>query len=231
MIDRSRKTLIDQYDVVIFDCDGVILNTNVEKNRAFESVAVEFGYPRVVSRRFAKWQMANFGISRFRAFEELRAERFGARSDGSRPPELDALVAAYAARSTAIYDAAPETAGARDLLSALTPRPCYVASGGFQEELRATFDARGLCDFFVSVLGSPTPKRDIVRDIVEAERRNGSTAAIVMIGDAVADADAADLWGVDFIFLSRYSTAKPAMLERSAERGYAIVETLADLIV
>ncbi|GAA4059345.1 hypothetical protein GCM10023065_06310 [Microbacterium laevaniformans] len=228
---ETQQTAIDAYDVVIFDCDGVLLDTNSEKNRAFEAVAREFGYDDEASARFAAWQSTNFGISRFRVFEELLSGRFGAPRDGETQAVLADLTSAFAARTSIIYDTADRTKGAADLLAALAQKRRYVASGSAQDELRSAFARRHLAGDFVGIFGSPTPKKEIVQAIVERERTDRPDSNAIMIGDAMADADAADAAGIDFVYVGAYSTVRPAMLERASATGYRTVETLAELLL
>lgn len=217
---------VAQYDVVVFDCDGVLLDTNVAKNRAFAAVAERAGFGKDACGRFADWQLSNFGISRFRAFEELLSGRFGDPVSSSTALSVSALADEFASEAAKIYSAAKETEGLRDVLEALSGLRLFVASGSAQEELREALTARGLRQCFVEVYGSPSSKIEILERIKLAELR----ARVLMIGDAAADAEAADSVGADFVFMSQYSTAKTAMRERSAARGYVVIDTLIDLL-
>ena len=54
---------IEDYEVLIFDCDGVILDTNKLKVSAFKKVLNEFGISHV--QKFLNYFKRNFGRSRY----------------------------------------------------------------------------------------------------------------------------------------------------------------------
>ena len=222
---------LSEYDVVVFDCDGVLIDSNSAKTKAFEEVAIEFGFGHQNAETFSSWQSRNFGISRYRVLEELLSGRFGPSQLGPSLLNLPDLTRAFAERVERIYETAPETLGARALLARLSDQRLYVASGSDQTELREALARRRLSKYFVDVYGSPTPKGQLVADIVAREReRLQETPRCVMIGDADSDADAAAKSGIDFIFISAYSSVRQSMLERCQSECLPNVETLADLI-
>lgn len=227
---RDPRRLSD-YDVVVFDCDGVLIDSNSAKTKAFEEVAVEFGFAPQNAARFSSWQSRNFGISRYRVLEELLAGRFGPSQLDPSALRLPDLTRAFANRVKLIYETAPETFGARSLLERHSNQRLYVASGSDQTELREALEQRRLSNYFVQVCGSPTPKGQLVADIVMREREHlGRAPRGVMLGDAESDADAAARSGIDFIFISAYSSVRHSMLKRCQSEDLPYVETLADLL-
>lgn len=218
---------VEQYAAVIFDCDGVIFDSNGAKSAAFGRVATSAGYPPAVVDAFVDWQSQNFGLSRYRAFGELMDGRFG--DPDASPPEIADLLDRFGAEVEGIYKKAPFTEGFPDLLQRLESHPLYVASGSKQDELRVALGHRGIASAFTGIFGSPTPKSEIVRRIVDDVRGADSESRIVLIGDAHADADAAQSNGIDFVFLSGYSTVVDSMTARAETEGFPRIATLNSL--
>lgn len=209
------------YDCLILDCDGVILDANAMKTAAFAAVLAAFPAPAVEA--FLAYQRQTFGRSRFRLLQDF-FDRFHPHPVTT--AEQEGLLARFGARCHAEYLRVPLTEGAKGFLCAAAARHrLYVASGSAQEELRAVFAERGLGRYFVDVLGSPTPKAELLAQIVA--REPGRRA--LMLGDASADWDAARSAGLDFVLVARYSNERATLLPRIEAAGVVSVETLAEL--
>lgn len=66
------KDRLNQYDIIIFDCDGVILDVNLLKCEAFGK-AVE-GYPQKKIDDFVEHCKRTFGVSRYIKFKEFLSD-------------------------------------------------------------------------------------------------------------------------------------------------------------
>lgn len=208
---------------VILDCDGVIFDSNLAKVEAFRQVARDAGVGPQAVQKFSEWQSGNFGLSRYRVFEALLEGRFGAVPDDA---SLDGLLESFAEECREIYLRAAETRGLRTFLDAASGVPLYVASGSDEAELRVALAARGLATRFVAILGSPRPKSELLADIVA---RVGSPSNVVMVGDAHADLEAARSTGIDFVFVSGYSTVRASMTELAKRDGFPRYDDLGQL--
>jgi phosphoglycolate phosphatase-like HAD superfamily hydrolase len=211
-----------EYDSVIFDCDGVLLDSNRLKIDAFREAALASGFNETTVERFSKWQSLNFGTSRYRVFERLLSADFGPVPTSA---TLDHLLSEFGERVRAGYLDVPEAPGLRDLLEMLAGLPLYVASGSDEKELREVFQDRGLAVFFREIYGSPTPKSQIVGRIVESS----PGARAIFVGDAHADADAAQQNSIDFVFLEMLSTVGTSMAIRAGAEGFAAFAGLEEL--
>ena len=58
---------LDSYKSFIFDCDGVILNSNKIKSNAFYEVASKYG--KKEAKKLVNYHINNGGISRYKKFE------------------------------------------------------------------------------------------------------------------------------------------------------------------
>jgi len=211
------------YDAYIFDCDGVLLDSNVMKNEAFRRAALSEGFDQETADALASWQAANFGRSRYVIFDLLMEGTFGVV-----PPlaSLAALLRAYAVEVSAAYLAVDEADGARELLAALMGSRLYVVSGSDEAELRTVLAARGLASGFQAIYGSPATKVEnlerVLGDLPDRDR-------VLFLGDAMADADAASAVGIPFLYVARYSLAADAMDERVERGEFAAVASLRDI--
>lgn len=210
-----------QYDGVIFDCDGVLLDSNGLKIVAFQDCARDFGFDESAILAFTRWQSANFGTSRYRVFERLLGGDFGPVPPGV---TLQRLLDTFGARVRSGYLSVPEAKGTSRLLEILEGVPLYVASGSDERELREVFESRGLADKFRAVRGSPSPKARLVREICE----DSSMLSPLFVGDAHADADAAQENSIDFVFVSGLSTVAISMSARAHAEGYLQFHDLAE---
>ena len=67
-----NSQVLDNYDLVIFDCDGVLIDVNLLKCEAFGK-AVE-GYSSEIVVNFIDYCKKTFGVSRYIKFKEFFSE-------------------------------------------------------------------------------------------------------------------------------------------------------------
>ena len=93
--------------------------------------------------------------------------------------------------------------GAQQVLDAWKGRlPMYVASGAPEHELRLVLEKRGLSRYFDGIYGSPAPKSQILRCIVQFTGVRPYNA--IMIGDSRTDQYAAEAVGMRFYGRGEY---------------------------
>lgn len=196
---RARLGDVRRYRTWLFDCDGVILDSNQAKTDAFRQVVAPYG--EAACEAFLAHHVAHGGMSRWAKFEHLFAAIL------QRPPEhgeVERLAAAFGARSAAAILAAPEDPAARPLFASLRRQGCrvYVVSGGAHAELAPVLAERGLDTDVDGVYGSPTPKVDLV---AELDRSGMLERPGVFVGDSRIDHEVAVAHGLDFVFVSRWT--------------------------
>lgn len=211
-----------QYKNFIFDCDGVLLDSNRFKVSAMRSAVSS--YPETAAEGFIEYFTRNFGKSRYMHVKVFFEDFLG------RPPadgEQQAILEKYAKTCKEEYQTCEICAGAVELLALLSPEKCWVVSGSDQEELRDIFSSRDLRRHFKDVLGSPTAKSTNIAKIIEANSLEVSTLCI--IGDSSGDYQAASDNGIDFIFCRNYSNT-PELGENYARKGIRVISNLQDLV-
>jgi len=196
---------------VVFDFDGVILESADVKTDAFVELYADHG--REVVERVREHHLANLGISRFKKFAWIAENVLG------RPltdDESAALGIRFAELATAKVLSAPFVPGAEAALAALGAlgMPAFVASGTPNDELQMIVSHRGLTSSFHEVHGAPREKPEIVRDLLA--RHHLSPDHVLFIGDGMSDYRAACEVGLEF--LARDTPALHADWERLSVR-------------
>lgn len=179
--------------VVVFDFDGVILESGDIKTEAFVELFAEH---REHVSAIRAHHLANLGVSRFKKFEWIYANLLRMPFSEQTRTELGDKFSALVFKKVC---EAPFVPGAREALEAIaaTKVPMIVASGTPQEELDRIVDVRGLRGFFAEVYGTPSEKADVLRKVM-ARYECGPTD-VLFIGDGTTDHDAARAAGVKFL--------------------------------
>ncbi len=205
-------------NTIIFDFDGVILESMDIKTAAFRELFRE--YPEFQDK-IVRLHVNNGGMSRFEKFKIIYRDFLKKPLDGD---ELDRLGTRF---SDLVFQAVlqcPFVSGAHDFLEKYSARyPLFVASGTPEEELRSIIEARQLDSLFRGIYGSPTPKTEILRHIMNEMGLNPGD--LVFIGDAPGDYQAAR--DVNIGFIGRVSPGKANHFPREGVLG--IVEDLKHL--
>ncbi len=218
-------SLFNQYDVVIFDCDGVLLDSNNLKIEAMKSALAGAGHCSAEEvTRCGDYFKRNFGLSRFHHVDYFFSELI----DVTNMENIDAVkndtLELFSSQCKSLYLSAAETEHIRTLLTRCDAAK-FVASGSEQTELRYVLEQRGFSQYFIEIFGSPTKKVDLVENIVT--KRTGKA---VMIGDARSDFIAANENGIDFIFFRSHSNVVKEMNDLSEKNGFRIIDSFNELI-
>lgn len=194
------KTLdVSQYQTLVFDCDGVILNSNNIKTQAFYKVALPYG--ESAAQALVAYHVSHGGISRYKKFEFFLREVIGRESVDEN--ELRELLAGYAEDVWQGLLSCEVSEGLHRLREKSINSRWLVVSGGDQEELRQVFSKRSLDHLFDGgIFGSPDSKDVILAR--ELERKNIAKPAI-FFGDSQYDFESAVRVGLDFAFVSGWS--------------------------
>jgi len=188
---------ITDYITLVFDCDGVVLNSNQVKTDAFYQTSLLYG--KQAAQAMVDYHVANGGVSRYEKFAHF-LENIVPRQEG---PDLDSLLASYASY---VKDGllSCEVAPGLQALKESTPEARWlIVSGGDQAELRDVFAHRGLTQLFDGgIFGSPDTKDEILQR--EFASSNVQHPAL-FLGDSKYDYQAATLVNIDFLFVSGWS--------------------------
>lgn len=212
---------LEKYDLLIFDFDGVILDSNQLKLEAFYQAVLKYGEEN--AGHFKNYVKLNFGTSRFRLFDYFFTNILGHTSDFE--IEKEALLKMYATSCIDLYNQASFCDGILDVLHACAHKTKFVASGSLEEELIQVCINKNIFNQFKGIFGSPALKTAIVENII----KTNSFSSAVFIGDALADYEAASINNIPFIGVTKYSTNQPGLKEIAHIQNVTIINTLNDL--
>ncbi|MBT5988143.1 HAD family hydrolase [bacterium] len=192
---------LSYYQTLVFDCDGVVLNSNKIKTQAFYEATKHLGHES--AQALVDYHVQNGGISRYVKFEYFINEILKQALDQT---ILNDLLNRF---SQAVKQGLMtcEVAEGLDQLKAKTPDANWlIVSGGDQTELKQVFTERGLDHYFEGgIFGSPDTKDTILA----REIANGTiTRPALFLGDSKYDYQAAETAGLDFIFLTQWTEVK-----------------------
>ncbi|WP_435980161.1 HAD family hydrolase [Psychrobacter sp. DM4] len=195
-----KKNLLS-YQTFVFDCDGVILNSNKIKTEAFYHSALAYG--ETAAQALVKYHIANGGISRYKKFAYFLDEIVPTLVSKVSEPSLHELLERYTEIVLHGLLACEVVEGLEELRSKTSDAKWLIVSGGDQAELRYVFNERGLAKYFDGgIFGSPNNKDEILER--EIENSNIEHPAL-FLGDSKYDYLASAGVGIDFVFLTRWT--------------------------
>lgn len=193
--------LLRNAKLVFWDFDGVIKDSVEVKTRAFVKLFQVFGGD--VVERVRKHHEAHGGMSRLEKLP-LYLQWAGEEASQSRVNELGHQFGQLVLQ--AVIDA-PWVPGAEVFLRSNPYRQAFVlVSATPQVELETILNALDLTGCFAAVYGTPVLKQDAIRIVLSA--RGLDPHDCLMIGDARADLEAADVNRVPFLLRCHETNSK-----------------------
>jgi phosphoglycolate phosphatase-like HAD superfamily hydrolase len=192
---------MDNFRALVFDCDGVLLDSNKLKTEAFHKTALPYGDK--AARALVSYHINNGGISRNHKFQHFIDEII---SSGVTPPDINELLETYAVEANKGLLNCQISPFLNDLREKTFDKKWFIVSGGSQDELRKVFYKRSLSDLFDGgIYGSPATKDQILGHL---KMKNLLELPSLFLGDSRYDHKAAKEAGLDFIFVSGWSEFK-----------------------
>jgi len=209
---------VRRFSTWLFDCDGVILDSNPLKTEAFRHVGLAYG--ETAAEALVRYHTLHGGLSRYRKFQYFFRHVLGRSAFENEMREALARFSAFV--GNALRDC-PEVPGVRDCLIRLHESGdvrMFVVSGSDEMELRDVFRDRGLAQYFDGIFGSPAEKPAIVRELC----KDGEVCRqAVLCGDSRIDYETATALGLTFIMIygytewSEWRTALPGETLRASD--------------
>ena len=182
------------WQAIIFDFDGVVVESGKIKTQAFAELYRAYGDDIVAA--VVQFHTQNGGMSRYRKFRHFQQHFL------NQPPlteeeekQLDIRFSELVVEAVIAAEAVP---GAIELIRQQSQKiPLFVASGTPEVELKVIVERRGLAPYFTAVRGAPALKKTIIAEILSAH--NLKPEAVLMIGDAMADLEGAQANNTAFL--------------------------------
>jgi phosphoglycolate phosphatase-like HAD superfamily hydrolase len=184
---------LKSYDALVFDFDGVIVDSNHIKADAFAKLFLQYGQDASNCARQVHNSIA--GLSRSEKIEKI----ISAAGLGQKISEnLETLVTRFGKLVKDNVIACQYIRGMPEYLKKVSrTHKCFVVSATPEHELREIIEARNLSSFFEGVFGTPTKK---VQHFLNIAKKTGlSSAHILMFGDSMSDFEASQAVGLDFV--------------------------------
>ena len=187
------------YRCALFDCDGVVLQSNGLKTEAFRDAL--YGEDPGLIDAFIDYHRCHGGISRYVKFRHFYQDM---KQEKEHEHMAAAAVTRYARIAREGLASIGLVPGVMDMLEWFRTRmiSCFIVSGGDQAELREVFHERGLDRYFAEILGSPTPKPELVMSLQETRR---ISMPAIYFGDARSYMETAMRYDLDFCLIHGYS--------------------------
>jgi phosphoglycolate phosphatase-like HAD superfamily hydrolase len=194
------KIDITKYKTIVFDCDGVVLDSNVVKTEAYFRTAKNLGATDTEAQALVDYHVNLGGISRYHKFDYYIREIL---HQPVTDKAVQALLDEFSKELEVGLMQCDLAKGLFDLRIATKSANWMILSGGDQQEIRTLFSKRKIDHMFDGGLfGSPDNKDEVLA-------REKSSANIqfpaLFLGDSKYDFEAADRAGLDFIFLSDWT--------------------------
>jgi phosphoglycolate phosphatase-like HAD superfamily hydrolase len=182
-----------KYQYIIFDFDGVLVESNEIRFNGFRKLFKD--YPQYEVERLVNYAKANGGVSRYKKiayfFSEIRQELISDESVNKWASQFSKLV------EKDIVEAEP-VKGSLDFLEEYSRQFDFaIVSGSDQAELRRVCQKRGIDHFFKMILGSPIEKKDNIASLLSDMSWQHDKS--LYVGDSNNDLDAAKTNDLDFV--------------------------------
>lgn len=214
---------LKRYKTLVFDCDGVILDSNQLKIQAYQDAAMGFGASETEAKELVDYHVKLGGISRYHKFEHFLR-------DIQHRPVQDALMQDLLQRfSHEVVQGLLKckiAAGLEQLRRTTAHARWMLVSGGDQSEKNAVFAKLGIAKLFdAGIFGSP----DYKDDILAREKVSGNLQLpALFFGDSRYDHEAATRADFDFVFVSDW-TDFVGWQEYCAQHNITIINKLEDV--
>ena len=208
------------YDLVIFDCDGVLVDSEPLSNRILAERLTAIGLPTTVNESMRDFMGRSWATCR-----ALIEQRLG------RPLPEDFADGYHDELYEALRRELQPVAGVQAALDAIGVPAC-VASSGAPEKIRTSLGATGLLERFEGRIFSATevehgkPAPDLFLHV--AARMGAEPTACVVVEDAPAGAAAGRRAGMDVLGYAELTA--PALLEAEGARVFRSMAELPALV-
>ncbi|SFX08853.1 HAD family hydrolase [Marinospirillum alkaliphilum] len=192
---------LSEYKTLVFDCDGVVLNSNKVKTQAFYNSTLPFG--KSAAKAMVDYHIKNGGISRYSKFDYFLKSIAPEYAGNPDVLSIKELLSIYAEEVRKGLLSCEITNGLSVLREQTSDSRWMIVSGGDQKELREIFKVRNIDQYFDGgIFGSPATKDEILNELTIDGRLQKPA---LFIGDSKYDFEAASGADLDFVFIRAWS--------------------------
>ena len=218
------KIELKKYKTIVFDCDGVVLDSNVVKTEAYFRTAKNLGATDVQAQALVDYHVKLGGISRYHKFDWYLREVL---NQPVTETAIQKLLDGFSRELEVGLMQCNLAKGIFDLREATPDANWMILSGGDQQEIRHLFTKRKIAHMFNGGLFGSPDNKDVV---LAREKANGNISQpALFLGDSKYDFEAATRAGLDFIFISDW-TEVPDWQAFCAENNIAVLPNISQLL-
>jgi phosphoglycolate phosphatase-like HAD superfamily hydrolase len=186
--------MLEKCKVILWDFDGVLMDSNFIRDIGFERVLSN--YPKQSVQELMDFHLANGGLSRYVKFryffENILKQDISETEIQELANKFSVIMKSLLLNPQLLIE---------DSINFVKLRfeegvKMHIVSGSDQVELRYLCKELEISKYFISIHGSPTPKYQLVKDLIESNKYKKEE--IVLIGDSINDLDASIKNGIRF---------------------------------
>lgn len=185
---------LNNIDVIIFDFDGVIIDSMEVRDYGFREIFKD--YPNDKVEELINYHRVNGGLSRFHKIKYFYENIINKDVDEEQIIDY-ANQFSKIMREELIKDKYLIDDCVQFIIKNSNRYEFHIASGSEEKELRYLCDKLGIKDNFISINGSPTHKNELVKNIIK--KSNYQNEKVVIIGDSINDYEAANANNIKFV--------------------------------
>jgi len=178
---------------ILWDFDGVILDSMPIRDYGF--IKIFKSYPEELVEEFIKYHRLNGGLSRFHKIKYFYNHLLN-------KVISEKQIQNYAEQFTIIMK--EQLINKKYLIQESVDfiqvnhknYNFHIVSGSEHHELNYLCEKLDLTEYFLSINGSPTPKNELVKNLLEKEKYKKEET--ILIGDSINDYEAANVNGIEF---------------------------------
>jgi HAD superfamily hydrolase (TIGR01549 family) len=182
------------YKIILWDFDGVILESNEIRELGFTRVLSDF--PEEARNELLRFHRSNGGLSRYVKFKYFFENILDChvRED---------VILEYSKQFSEIMKTSlvSKRLLIEDNIELIrkhwSTKSMFIVSGSDQEELRYLCKELDIAKYFKEILGSPVPKNELVCRLLKENRLDPDDC--VLVGDSINDLEAASHNNISFI--------------------------------
>ncbi|MCO6357446.1 HAD family hydrolase [Roseivirga pacifica] len=185
---------LENYKVILWDFDGVILDSMAIRDQGFVEVLKEYSEAQV--NELLVYHRKNGGLSRYVKFryffEEIRGEEISNDSVNGLAEQFSNVM-----KSLLINPSLLISDSLNFIIENVQRYKMHIVSGSDGNELRYLCEQLDIDQYFLTIDGSPTPKKQLVKSVLS--QFGYAQEDCVLIGDSINDFEAAESNSVDFM--------------------------------
>ena len=217
------KIDIYKYKTIVFDCDGVVLDSNVVKTEAYFRTAKNLGATDAQAQALVDYHVKLGGISRYHKFDWYLREVL------QQPVTEAAVQKLLDSFSQELEVGLMQCDLAKGLfdLRKKTESNWLILSGGDQQEIRDLFANRKIAHMFNGGLFGSPDNKDLV--LAREMANDNISQPALFLGDSKYDFEVATRAGLDFIFISDW-TEVPDWEAYCAQHKITVLNNISQLL-